>query len=273
MMPLKPVNITSENKTILITGATSGIGLEFVNIYADLNYNIIAIGRDSEKLKLLKSDIEIKYSVNVSTLMIDLSNPEDLINLSKQIDSEIKDIDILINNAGTGVYGEFKDTDFSKELSMINVNIVALSFITKIVLRKMLFRGKGKILNVASTAAFKPGPLMAVYYATKAYVLSFSQAVASEIKGTGVSLTVLCPGPVNTKFLKESSDTELRYIDYGKMSDPKEIAMYGMKALEKNRLVEIPGFRNKLNALAVKFIPSKILMYMIYRSRKNNLKL
>ena len=154
MMPVKPVNITSENKTILITGATSGIGLEFVNIYADLNYNIIAIGRDSEKLKLLKSDIEIKYSVNVSTLMIDLSNPEDLINLSKQIDSEIKDIDILINNAGTGVYGEFKDTDFSKELSMINVNIVALSFITKIVLRKMLFRGKGKILNVASTAAF-----------------------------------------------------------------------------------------------------------------------
>ncbi|MBK7158954.1 MAG: SDR family NAD(P)-dependent oxidoreductase [Ignavibacteria bacterium] len=135
MMPVKPVNITSENKTILITGATSGIGLEFVKIYADLNYNIIAIGRDSEKLKLLKSDIEIKYSVNVSTLMIDLSNPEDLINLSKQIDSEIKDIDILINNAGTGVYGEFKDTDFSKS-SMINVNIVALSFIKKIVLER-----------------------------------------------------------------------------------------------------------------------------------------
>lgn len=263
----------TEVKTVLITGATSGIGLEFVKIYADLDYNIIAIGRDAEKLKLLKSDIEIKYSVNVSTVMIDLSKTEEVLNLSQHIESEITEIDILINNAGTGVYGEFKDTDFTKELSMINVNIVALSFITKIVLKKMLNRGKGKILNVASTAAFKPGPIMAVYYATKAYILSFSQAVASEIKGTGVSLTVLCPGPVNTKFLKESSDMELQYIDYGKMSDPKEIAGAGMKALEKNRSVYIPGFRNKLNALAVKFIPSNILMDMIYSSRKKNIKL
>ena len=270
---MKPINETTEEKTVLITVATSGIGLEFVKIYAGLNYNIIAIGRDPEKLNILKSDIEIKYTVNINTVMIDLSNTDEVLNLFRHFESENTEIDILINNAGTGVYGEFKDTDFIKELSMINVNIVALSFITKIVLRKMLVRGKGKILNIASTAAFKPGPLMAVYYATKAYVLSFSQAVASEIKGTNVSLTVLCPGPVNTKFLKESSDAELQYIDYGKMSDPAEIAIAGLKALEKNKLVTVPGFRNKLIALAVKFIPSKILLDMIYRSRKKNIKL
>ncbi len=270
---MKPINKTSEEKTVLITGSTSGIGLEFVKLCAGLNYNIIAIGRDPEKLKLMKSDIEIKCKVKIETVIVDLSNTEEVLNLFQQIESKNTYIDILINNAGTGVFGEFKDTDFTKELSMINVNIVALSFITKIVLNKMLIRGNGKILNVASTAAFKPGPLMAVYYATKAYVLSFSQAVATEIKGTNISLTVLCPGPVNTKFLKKSSDRELQYINYGKMSDPKKIAAAGMKALEKNRLVAVPGFRNKLNVFAVKIIPSKILMEIIYRSRKNNINL
>ncbi|HMS66227.1 MAG TPA: SDR family oxidoreductase [Ignavibacteria bacterium] len=262
---------TAQIKTVIITGATSGIGLEFAKVYAGLNYNIVAIGKDQSKLISLKSELEGKFSIKVDTVLADLSNTEDVLKLSEYVDSLNTGIDILINNAGTGVYGEFKDTDFTKELSMINVNVVALSYITKIILNKMIRRGEGKILNVASTAAFKPGPLMSVYYATKAYVLSFSEAVACEIKDTGISLTVLCPGPVKTKFLKESSGNKLKFIDYEKMSDPEEVAVAGMKALERNELVAIPGFRNKLNALIVKFIPSKVLMNIIYRSKKNYL--
>jgi len=263
---------TDKDKTVLITGATSGIGLEFARAYAGLNCNIIAIGKDHNRLSILKSELEEKFGIKVDAVKVDLSNTEEVLNLSSYFDSIDSEIDILINNAGTGVYGEFKDTDFIKELLMINVNIVTLTYLTKIVLKKMLKRGSGKILNVASTAAFKPGPLMSVYYATKAYVLSFSEAVACEIKGTGISLTVLCPGPANTKFLKESSDTELLYIEYEKMSDPKEIVIAGMKALEKNQSVVVPGIKNKLNAVMVKFIPSKILMGIIYRSKKSFLK-
>jgi len=263
---------TEQVKTVLITGATSGIGLEFARAYAGLNFNVIAIGKDQSKLSDLKSELEGKFGIKVHAKKVDLSNIEEILNLSAYFESMDSDIDILINNAGTGVYGEFKDTDFSKELMMINVNAVALTYLTKILLKKMLKRGSGKILNVASTAAFKPGPFMSVYYATKAYVLSFSEAVACEIKGTGISLTVLCPGPVNTKFLKESSDTELQYIEYEKMSTPVEIALTGMKSLEKNELVAVPGFRNKFNSIVVKFIPAKILMNILYRSRRNNLK-
>ncbi|MBK8551100.1 MAG: SDR family oxidoreductase [Ignavibacteria bacterium] len=266
------MNETAQVKTVLITGATSGIGLEFAKVCAGLNYNIIAIGKDPGKLNSLKSELEGKFFIKVDTVKADLSNTEEVLKLSDYVDSFDTGIDILINNAGTGVYGEFKDTDFTKELSLINVNVVALSYITKIILKKMLRRGKGKILNVASTAAFKPGPLMAVYYASKAYVLSFSVAVAREIKDTGVSLTVLCPGPVNTKLLKESTHIELQFIDYEKMSDPEDIAIAGMKALERNEIVTIPGFRNKLNAFLVKLIPSKVLMDILYRSKKNSLK-
>lgn len=258
-------------KTVLVTGATSGIGLEFARAYAGLNCNIIAIGKDQSKLSDLKSELEEKFGILVHTKKVDLSNTEEILNLSAYIESMDSEIDILINNAGTGVYGEFKNTDFSKELLMINVNAVALTYLTKIILKKMLKRGSGKILNVASTAAFKPGPFMSVYYATKAYVLSFSEAVACEIKGTGISLTVLCPGPVNTKFLKESSDTELQYIEYEKMSTPVEIALAGIKSLEKNELVAVPGFRNKFNSIIVKFIPAKILMNILYRSRRKKI--
>ncbi|MCB0725980.1 MAG: SDR family oxidoreductase [Ignavibacteriae bacterium] len=259
----------SGKNTILITGATDGIGIEFSRLYAGLKYNIIATGRNEGKLSSLKTELENKNRITVNTFAADLSKPEEIFKLKDYIDSMETKIDILINNAGSGVLGEFAETDLQKELSMISVNITALTVITKAVLKKMLINGEGKILNIASTAAFKPGPMMAVYYATKAYVLSFSQAIACENRGSGISITVLCPGPVNTKLLKESADIELRHAEYDKMADPKDIALSGMKALDKNNLVYIPGIRNKFNAMIVKIIPSKLLSDILYKSKKN----
>lgn len=255
--------------TILITGATDGIGFEFCKLYAGLNYNIIATGRNEAKLSSLKLNFENKYGITVNTFAADLSQPEEIFKLKDYIDSLESNIDILINNAGAGVLGEFAETDLQKELSMININITALTVITKAVLKKMIINGEGKILNVASTAAFKPGPMMAVYYATKSYVLSFSQAIACENKGSGITITVLCPGPVNTKLLKESASVELRHAEYDKMADPKDIALCGKKALDENKLVCIPGIKNKFNAMIVKIIPSKFLSDILYKSKKN----
>jgi uncharacterized protein len=268
----KMTNKMNRNKTVLITGATSGIGYEFSNLYGQLKYNLITTGKDFDKLLLLKANLEKKYLINVEIVKVDLSNIEEVLGFSKYIDSINTEIDILINNAGIGVYGEFAKTDFLKELSMIQVNIVALTYITKIVLKKMLYRGNGKILNVASTASFKPGPLMSVYSATKAYVLSLSEAIAYEIRNSGVNLTVLCPGPTNTNFLKKSSDFELQFINPKKMSNPKTIALTGMKALEKSKGISIPGFRNQLNAFVVKFIPKKLLLHILYRSKSKIVK-
>ena len=180
-------------KTALVTGSAHGIGYQLACVFARHSYNLVLVDKDQEKLAVTAEDFRQKFGISVKTIVKDLSisiSPEEIFTELQQ--AAIK-IDILVNNAGFGTYGIFSETDLTTELKMLQVNIVSLTHLTKLFLKDMISQGYGKILNVASVAAFQPGPLMAVYFATKAYVLSFSEAIANELEGTGVTVTTLCP--------------------------------------------------------------------------------
>ncbi len=248
----------------LITGASTGIGFELAKVFAENNYDLIIVGKDKKRLDDAGKQL-LKYKVKIRKIAIDLAEKNSATRLYRMLDTKV---DILVNNAGFGGYGEFKDTDLEKELEMMQLNMVTLTELTKHVVRDMIKNKKGKILNVASVAAFFPGPFMAIYYATKTYVLSFSVAIANELKGTGVTLSVLCPGPTKSNFQKtaELKMSEAR-LD---MMDAKTVAEAGYKGLMKNRLIIIPGTKNKLQTLASNFFPRSVLanLVRIYQDEK-----
>ena len=185
-------------KTAIVTGAASGLGYELALLLAKDSYNLILIDIDTINLDVAKQSILESYSVDVKLIVKDLSEE----NVAEVIFQEIKDtpIDVLINNAGFGLFGTFSDTDWKRELEMLQVHIITTTHLTKLVLDGMIKQKSGKILNMSSLAAFQPGPLMSIYYASKGYMLSFSEAIANELKGTGVTVTALCPGPTKTSF-------------------------------------------------------------------------
>ena len=243
-------------KTVLITGASSGIGREFAEIYAEKGYNLVITARRKEKLKEIKE----KYpDVKVDMIVCDLSLSESPDYLYETIKASGTLIDILINNAGFGLFGEFKDTDPAKEEEMIDLNIQALVKMTKLFMKDMVERNSGKILNVASMAAFQPGPLMSVYYATKAFVLSFSQAVRNELRNTNVTISTLCPGPTVTEFEKSAELGNSKLFSTMKPVSARDVALIGYRGLEENKSVIIPGFINKLTIFFVRFIPRNML--------------
>ncbi len=183
----------SQHKTALITGSANGIGYELASTFAENGYNLVLVDKDEEKLTLIAEEFPQKFGISVKTLVKDLSISTSPTEIFTELQQAGIKIDILVNNAGFGTYGVFSETDLTTELKMLQVNIVCLTHLTKLFLKDMITQGNGKILNVASVAAFQPGPLMAVYFATKAYVLSFSEAIANELEGTGVTVTTLCP--------------------------------------------------------------------------------
>ena len=242
------------NKTALITGASSGIGLELAKIHASKGDNLVLVARSIDKLNQLKTEIESQYKVNVYNIEKDLS----VINSPMEVYEEIKQnniqIDYLINNAGFGDIGNFSDTRWEKELRMINLNITALTQLTKLFLNDMLARKQGKIMNLASTASFQPGPMMAVYFATKSYVLHLTEAINAEVKGSGVSLTALCPGPTESGF-QAAAEIEQNMLFNKKNPTSKEVAEYGYKSMMNGKAVAIHGFKNYLMANSVRFTP------------------
>ncbi|MGG1679796.1 SDR family NAD(P)-dependent oxidoreductase [Neobacillus sp. NRS-1170] len=240
-------------KTALITGATSGLGYEFVKLLANDGYNLVLVARDEEKLKEIKQS----YSqLEVTVIPKDLS----VIGAAKEVFNEIEDrgidIDVLVNNAGFGLMGSFDELDIQKQLNMIQLNITALTELTYYCLQKMKQRNVGKILNVASTAAFQPGPQMAVYYATKAYVLSFSEALVEELSGSAVTVTTLCPGPTKTNFGAVANVEGTKMFSRAMASD--EVAKSGYKALMNGKRVVVTGGFNKAGALGAKFMPRSL---------------
>jgi short-subunit dehydrogenase len=267
------MSIESKIRTVLITGASSGIGYEFAKIFADHQYILILTARDETKLLAIKKEFEDQYNTTTIILTKDLSDINEANAIHKYIMSRNIKVDVLINTAGAGVYGEFKETDFTKESDMIKVNILALTYLTKIFLKEMLKDDSGSIINVASTAAFKPGPLMSVYYATKAYVLSFSESIAAEICDTNVSLTVLCPGPTRTDFMKKSSFSVVKDLKIKKMQTASEVAIYGYKAMLRKELIAIPGISNRVLTFLLKFFPRKLFAWLMFRMkhRKENI--
>lgn len=249
------------SKTVLITGASSGLGYEFVKLFSKDNYQLILVARNMTRLEEIKKE----FSNTIITLLPkDLTKPNAIKELYAEIKSQNLNVDILINNAGFGLLGEFDKLDLAKQLNMIQLNISVLTELTHYVLQEMKSRKAGKILNVASIASFEPGPLMAVYYATKAYVLSFSEALVEELKGSGITVTTLCPGPTATNFGKVASADKTQMFSNAMAADVA--TKIGYDALMKNKRVVIPGASNKSMAYLVKFLPrslvTKVVMYI-----------
>jgi len=234
------------SKVAVVTGAACGFGFEFSKILAGDSYDLIMIDIDSRKLDNAKDYILDNYKVDVLAEVADLSRPETVHELYDKI--AIREPSILINNAGIGLVGLFCETDWDTEMAMINLHIVTVTALTKLFIRDMIKRGEGRIMNVASLAAIIPGPLMSVYYGTKAYLLSFSAAIANELKGTGVTVTALCPGTTRTGFQEatamysgcKENDSSLFTASINK------VVNCGYRAMLKGRVRCIPGIRNKI---------------------------
>lgn len=240
--------------TALITGATSGIGYELAKVFAHEGYDLVLVARSEERLLARAEEIITTCGVTVTVVAADLSVPTGPVEVYREVDCHGIAIDVLVNNAGFGLRGYFVATDWQEELAMISTNIIALTRLTKLILPDMIARGSGKILNVASTAAFLPGPLMAVYYATKAYVLSFSEALHDELGGSGVTVAALCPGPTRTNFSHRAQAKHSR-LYRGRLSDAATVARAGFDGLMAGRAVIVPGSRRRLGAWLARILP------------------
>ncbi|MFV0573172.1 MAG: SDR family NAD(P)-dependent oxidoreductase [Xanthomarina gelatinilytica] len=255
-------------RTALITGSASGLGYELALLLAKDGYNLVLIDIDAEKLQEVKQGIETDFAVNVQIYAKDLS----VVNISEEIMLELKGlpIDVLVNNAGFGLFGSFWETNWEREKQMLHLHVMTTTHLTKLVLKDMVLRGSGKILNLSSLAAFQPGPLMSLYYATKGYILSFSEAIANELKGTGVTVTALCPGPTKTSFQKVVSNASSENKITFNMANAKEVAAYGYKAMNKGKVYAIPGKFNKLLATLPRFIPRNTAATIVKRIQEKN---
>ncbi|WP_299102964.1 SDR family oxidoreductase [uncultured Winogradskyella sp.] len=235
---------SKKTKIALVTGAASGLGFELALLLAKDAYTLILIDIDEDRLNDAKNKILDTYNATKTTLILkDLSLP----NAATEIYNAVKniEIDVVINNAGFGLFGTFCDTDWERESQMLNLHIITTTHLLKLILPDMVKRGSGKILNLSSLAAFQPGPLMALYYASKGYILSFSEAISNELKGTGVTVTALCPGPTKTSFQSVVSEDAAENKIAFNMACPKEVALYGYNAMQKGKVVAIPGTINK----------------------------
>src|ERR1039457_3372167 len=243
-----------ERKTALITGASFGIGLELARIFAREGYNVVLVARSADKLRQLASELDKAHGTRSLILATDLTEAGASAYVLDQTTRASIQVDVLVNNAGFGQYGFFAENDLEECLRQIQLNVTTLTHLTRLYLPAMIERKVGYILNVASTAAFQPGPLMAVYYATKAYVLHFSEAIANELQGTGVTVTCLCPGPTATEFHKRANATGMKLLKMGAM-DARTVAEDGYRALIAGKPVVISGVKNWLVAQSVRFSP------------------
>ena len=253
-------------ETVLITGASSGIGREFSRLFAEKGYRLVITARREKNLTELK---EMYPENNIEVIPCDLGSETGAEYLYNEIKKRNIKVDILINNAGFGLFGEFYETDIEKEKKMIDLNVKALVELSKYFLQEMLERNSGKILNVASIAAFQPGPYMSVYYASKAFVLSFSEALRNEVRNTGVCISVLCPGPVETEFEKSSELSRSKLFSKLKPVTAEKVAYAGFRGLMKNRAVIIPGFFNRAAITAGTFVPTGIKVNIARKIQEN----
>ena len=244
-------------KTVLITGATRGIGYELVKLFAKDSYNLILVARDKDRLDEIKENFSKKYKVDILIIAKDLSKPNAALEIFNETIEKQIIVDILVNNAGIGDFEKFFNEDLSKISNIMQVNIISLTELTRLFINKMVMKKEGKILNVSSMAAFQPGPYMAVYYASKAYVQSFSEAITSELKGTGVTVTTLCPGPTKSGFQHEVGSEDSNLSKYNLLSSSAAVAKDGYKALQAGKEIIIPGLLYTSLLNTSKVIPRK----------------
>jgi short-subunit dehydrogenase len=247
------------DKTALITGGSAGIGFELAKQFAAHGHDLVLVARNTDQLEAAAGKIEGKYGVNVRTIVADLADADSPQRLFDSLSADGIDIHYLVNNAGFGLGGEFADTDIERELDMIQVNAASVVHLTKLFLPAMLKRKSGRIMNVASTAAFQPGPLHSIYYATKAFVLSFSEAIHEELRKTGVTVTALCPGPTRTNFFERAGTEKTRLFTQAVVADAEDVARFGYAAMMKGQSVAIPGIGNKLMVQAERVTPRAVV--------------
>jgi short-subunit dehydrogenase len=251
----------AERQTALITGASSGIGADLARLFAREGYDLVLVARGEAKLREL--------GLPATIIAADLTDPAAPQRIADALRAKSIDVDVLVNNAGVGVAGAFVETDLQAELAMIQLNVVALTHLTKLLLPGMVARRRGHVLNVASTAAFQPGPLMAVYYATKAYVLSFSEAIAEELRDSGVTVTALCPGPTETGFAAAANMSGTRLFTMMRPGDSRAVAEAGYEAMKRGRRVVVPGLKNKLLAQSVRVSPRRLVTTIVRKMQED----
>lgn len=247
------------NLTALITGASGGIGYELAKLFAKDHHNLVLVARSSAKLTQLADELQRQFGISAKALALDLTETPAAQFLFDQLQREGVAVDVLVNNAGYGVRGEFAEVPLEESLGQIQLNITALTALTRLFVGPMEERRAGKIMNVASTAGFQAGPLMAVYYATKAYVILFSEGLASELKGSGVTVTCFCPGATDTGFQKRAATENSALFKKLRPMDAKTVARDGYRGLMAGRTLVISGFRNWLVAESVRFAPRKMV--------------
>jgi short-subunit dehydrogenase len=245
----------------LITGASSGIGLELARVFAREGYRLVLVARNQKRLEEIVQELR---PTEAQVIAVDLSLPD----APAAILDKVPKVDVLVNNAGFGAFGKFAEKTLAEELNMMQLNMTALVSLTRLYLPGMISAGNGKIMNVASTAAFQSGPLMAIYFATKAFVLSFSEAIANELEGTGVTVTALCPGPTASDFQERAKMQNSGLVKGRKMMDARTVAEIGYRGLVAGKTIVIPGLGNKLMTQSLRLSPRKIVTKMVRRMQE-----
>jgi short-subunit dehydrogenase len=251
----------------LITGGSVGIGAALADVFAANGHDLILVSRNRDKLEARGRAIHTQFGVNVVCIPEDLTDPQGAPRLHEEVTGLGLEVNYLVNNAGVGLYGKFATTDLDAELKMIQLNVTSVVDLTKRFLPSMMARRSGRILNIASIAAFLPGPWMSVYFATKAFLLSWSQAIDYELKPNGITVTTLCPGPTESEFKVRAGSERSRLFEAYVMDAPR-VARVGYEAMMKGKAVAIPGLRNKMIPVAARLTPRPLIAKLSHRAAR-----
>lgn len=244
----------TQREVALITGASMGIGAELAKLFAGDGHDLVLVARSEDKLRVLAQELETAHGITAHVVPSDLSDPAAPAELFATLQSRGIEVDYLVNNAGFGATGPFAELPLQKQMNMLQVNIDAVVALSHFALQGMLSRGKGRILNIASTAGFQPGPDMTIYYATKAFVIMFSEGIAEEVRSQGVTVTAHCPGATDTNFSRRAGNEESLLFKLGAASPPK-VARHAYRSMMKGKVVAIEGFTNWLGAFVIRLSP------------------
>jgi short-subunit dehydrogenase len=257
-----------DRQTALVTGASSGIGAALATLFARDRYELVLVARSEEALNRTAEALRSRHGIAATVLATDLARPA----AAQQIFDELRGrgigVDVLVNNAGFATFGRFDEIPTEQDLELLQVNVVALTHLTKLFLPGMVARRRGRILNVASTAGFQPGPLMAVYYASKAYVLSLSEALANELQGTSVTVTALCPGPTTTGFQKRAAMEDSKLVAGRRLMSAEAVAKAGYKGMQQGDVIVVPGLQNRVLAEAVRLLPRRLVTRIVRNAQE-----
>jgi uncharacterized protein len=257
----------NNKKYALITGATDGIGYELAKLFAKDKYNLVIVARHQQDLDRVSVELQQQFEIDVVTLSKDLFDPENAFDVYNEVVLKNLQIDVLVNDAGQGQYGEFIETDIHRELSIIQLNISSLVVLTKLFLQDMVKRGDGKILNLSSIASKVPGPLQSVYHGTKAFVQSFTEAIRNEVKDKGVSITALLPGATDTDFFNKADMEDSKMAQEKNLSDPAVVAKDGYEALMKGDDMVVSGFKNKVEVAMGNLMPDSKVAEILHKQQ------